>query len=131
MTGLLQTKELQVTNDSDTLNANFQIRCPAHYKVDIPKGTLKPGETRTINIVFHPKQFGRLDGRLCIDVYGEGTDGTPPVHTHSLSVKGTAAAANGGTRGWEQTEKRKKKGLASVNDLSYSVRPHDKRVELM
>ena len=122
-TGLVEHNELKLTNNSNDLSAIFKIRCPAHFKANPCKGVIKRGETELITVIFHPKQFGKFHSRLHVDVYS-GED-TPPVHTHTLSVVGTGTAS-GGLR--SDTKKRQ---FASVNDLSCSIRPHDKRVEVM
>ncbi len=114
-----------MTNGSDTLNANFKIRLPAHYKVNLSKGVLKPGETLPINVIFNPKQFGLLQGTLHIDVYGEG-DKEGPVYVHTVNVTGRGTV-NGGLR----RNSHKKRTLANINDLSCSIRPHDQRMEVM
>ena len=124
-TGLVQQKELKLTNDSDTLNVNYRIRSPAHYKVNPSKGVLKPDETVAMNVIFHPKQFGHLRGLLHIDVYSDGRDS--PVHTHTVAVTGKGIV-NGGLK---KNSQMKKRTLASVDDLSCSIRPHDQRIEVM
>ena len=126
ITGLVESRDLKLTNNSDTLNAVFKIQCPAHFKANPSKGTLKIGETQTTNIIFHPKQFGRLDGLLYIDIYSNSSEDTPPVHTHSLSLIGSGIIS-GGLRKTDSN----KKDLASLTDLTHSIRPHDKRHEVM
>ena len=87
------------------------------------KGVLEASGTQMIIVVFHPRQFGRLNGLLHVDVFEEGREG--PIHTHTVSLAGTGAVKGGLRKGDE------KKRLAALDDLSCSIRPHDKRVEVM
>ena len=126
VTGLIESRDLKITNNSDTLNAVFKIQCPAHFKANPSKGTLKIGETQTTNIIFHPKQFGRLDGLLYIDIYSNSSEDIPPVHTHSLSLIGSGIVSGG-----LKKPDSNKKELASLTNLTHSIRPHDNRLEMM
>ena len=122
-TGLPHYKQFILYNNSDTLPINYIIRIPAHYKIQPNKGNLSPGAKEEFNVVFHPKQFGGLNGSLIVDVLGKFGEKKEVIYSHSVSLVGSGIVA-------ESVCKRKetKTNEATLNDLSCSIRPHDKRV---
>ncbi len=64
-------------NESLLLPVEYQCRALAHYKCSPRSGHLLPGEVTSVPVTFSPKQLGKLNCKLNIDVIGakRETDG--------------------------------------------------------
>ena len=60
----------QLINESAALPIEYQCRQPAHYKCQPTSGRILPGEVVSMTVTFQPKQLGRLNFKLHIDVIG-------------------------------------------------------------
>ncbi len=60
----------QVLNESLLLPVEYQCRALAHYKFSPRSGRLLPGEVTSVPVTFTPKQLGKLNCKLNLDVMG-------------------------------------------------------------
>ena len=92
---------------------------------------MPPGDTLPLSISFLPRQLGRLNFKLNIDVLGPrgplagGGEGgglkTAVVQTVTVELQGVGTSAPAR----KSERKSKRVSLAHPNDLATSIRPHD------
>jgi hypothetical protein len=120
--GVANCKTISITNQSSSLPLTYHIKLPAHYKTDNCNGSIQPLASRDTTVVFHPKQYGKLDGSLAIEVLGEH-ETKEPIAVYRVPMKGTCIIDN-------VIDQSNEVQLASVNDLSSSIRPHNKDIDV-
>ena len=119
-----ESRPLLFLNASDSLPLHFHCQLPAHFKTSITRGQIDPGRGLELKVSFQPRQLGPLNGRLSVSVTAPTKKGTTPIHTTFIDL--SAVGANP----LVMKMKKKKTLLAKLDDLSQSIRPADRTVDV-
>ena len=117
-------QSLQLVNTSDSLPLQFHCQLPAHFKMSVARGHINPGQSLELEVAFQPRQLGPLSGKLSVGVTTQTRDGPMTIHSTSIDLSATGATPM-------VTKTRKKKTiLAKLDDLSQSIRPADRTLDV-
>ena len=117
-------QSLQFLNTSNNLPLRFNCQLPAHFKMSVASGQINPGQSLELEVAFQPRQLGPLSGKLSVSVTAPTREGTMPIHSTSIDL--LAVGANP----LVAKTRKKKTVLAKLDDLSQSIRPSDRTLDV-
>ena len=117
-------QSLQFLNTSDSLPLQFHCQLPAHFKMSVPRGQIDPRQSLELEVAFQPRQLGTLSGKLSVSVTAPTREGMMSIHTTSIDL--SAIGANP----LVAKTRKKKTILAKFDDLSQSIRPSDRTLDV-